>query len=99
MTRRLKISKIYLISGLTELGTIATLQRKGHNNHDSCGVLGYDIELKIVDVNTNQTLGPNERGEIYLKQNHLMKHYFNNPKATEEAIDKDGDYTRKIVII
>ncbi|XP_043481943.1 luciferin 4-monooxygenase-like isoform X1 [Leptopilina heterotoma] len=86
----LKNGEIIQGYGLTELGTIATLQRKGHNNHDSCGVLGYDIELKIVDVNTNQTLGPNEKGEIYLKQDHSMKHYFNNPKATEEAIDKDG---------
>lgn len=77
--------------GLSELGAIATMQRKGHNNHDSCGKVVGDMELKIVDINTNKALGPNEKGEIHLRKPHMMKHYFNNPKATEEAIDKDGN--------
>lgn len=76
--------------GLTEIATIATLQNKGQKNHNSCGVLCYDLEMKIVDVTTKKILGPNEKGEIYFKQEYMMDKYYNNPEATAEAIDKDG---------
>lgn len=47
--------------------------------------------MKIIDVNTKQILGPNEKGEIYLRQEHIMDKYYNNPEATAKAIDEDGD--------
>lgn len=77
--------------GISEIGTIATLQKKGHNNHDSCGVICYDLDMKVIDVKTKKILGPNERGEIYLKQEYIMDQYYKNPEATAEAIDKDGN--------
>lgn len=84
--------------GITELGTVATLQKKGHNSHDSCGLLCYDLNLKVIDLNTKMILGPNERGEIILKQEYMMKQYFNNPEATKEVIDKDGNIHNKIFL-
>ncbi|XP_051157895.1 luciferin 4-monooxygenase-like isoform X2 [Leptopilina boulardi] len=76
--------------GITEIGTIATVQNKGNNNYESCGVICYDLDLKIIDVHTKKILGPNETGEIYFKQEYMMKYYLNNPKATKEAIDENG---------
>ncbi|XP_043470294.1 4-coumarate--CoA ligase 1-like isoform X2 [Leptopilina heterotoma] len=86
----LKNGETFQSYGLTEIATIGTLQNKGHKNHNSCGVICYDLEMKIVDANTKQILGPNERGEIYFKQECIMDKYYNNPEATAEAIDKDG---------
>ena len=78
--------------GLTELGGVAVLQERGHNNHESCGIVTKDTKLKIVDVDNNskEILGPNEKGEILLKQTYMMKFYFQNSKATQEAIDDEG---------
>ena len=35
-------------------------------------------------------LGANKSGEIYLRGNGIMKGYFNNDQATENAIDDKG---------
>lgn len=52
----------------------------------------------VIDLNTKMILGPNERGEIILKQEYMMKQYFNNPEATKEVIDKDGNIHNKIFL-
>lgn len=49
------------------------------------------MELKIIDTNVKNILGPNEEGEICLKHSHIMKHYFQNPEASQEIIDQNGE--------
>ncbi len=47
-------------------------------------------EVKIVDPETGETLGPNQTGEICCKGYNVMKGYYKMPEKTKEVIDKDG---------
>ncbi len=47
-------------------------------------------ELKIIDVNSGDTLPVGESGEICAKGYGLMIGYFNNDEATKATIDNDG---------
>ncbi len=43
-----------------------------------------------MDITTQCELGPNENGEMWVKNSTLMKGYLGNPKATAETITADG---------
>jgi len=47
-------------------------------------------EVKVVDVDTGATLPIEQIGEICFRGYHIMKGYYGDPEATEEAIDKNG---------
>jgi fatty-acyl-CoA synthase len=49
-----------------------------------------ECEVKIVDPETGETLGPNETGEICCKGYNVMKGYYKMPEKTKEVIDEDG---------
>ncbi|HSQ02223.1 MAG TPA: AMP-binding protein [Methanobacterium sp.] len=49
-----------------------------------------NCEVKIVDPETGETLGPNQTGEICCKGYNVMKGYYKMPEKTKEVIDKDG---------
>ncbi|CAH1168688.1 unnamed protein product [Phyllotreta striolata] len=42
----------------------------------SCGKVKKFIQWKIVDLNTEETLGPNKEGELRIKSNYLMNGYY-----------------------
>ena len=52
------------------------------------GIPGYKWECKIVDENRN-TVPQGEVGELAVKGPGVMICYYNNPKATDEVLDKD----------
>ena len=57
------------------------------------GSVGQPIpntEVRIVDPIEGKDLGPNERGEVWLRGPQVMKGYLNNPQATAMTIDSDG---------
>ena len=49
-----------------------------------------NCEVKIVDPETGETLGPNQTGEICCKGYNVMKGYYKMPEKTKEVIDMDG---------
>ena len=49
-----------------------------------------EIECKIVDPETGAELPDNVTGEFVARGYNIMKGYYKMPKATQEAIDKDG---------
>lgn len=71
--------------GLTETSPFATY------NHDFCyklGSVGTPIEnVKVIIVDDNgKRLGPDEDGEIAVRGLNVFQGYFNDPKATDEAL-------------
>jgi fatty-acyl-CoA synthase len=49
-----------------------------------------EIEIKIVDPETGETLPPGRQGEICCRGYNIMKGYYKMPDMTEKAIDSDG---------
>jgi fatty-acyl-CoA synthase len=47
-------------------------------------------EVKIVDPETNETLGPGQTGEICCRGYNVMKGYYKMPEKTKEVVDEDG---------
>lgn len=75
--------------GLIELSGRVTIANP-KTNILSPGKLAPGVQLKVVEMDTKKSLGPNKVGELYLKSNGLMKGYVGNLEATNEAIDDDG---------
>ncbi|XP_043517995.1 4-coumarate--CoA ligase 1-like [Frieseomelitta varia] len=75
--------------GMTELGGVITTQLPDTTS-GSCGVVTTNCEVKIIDTETGETLGPNQNGELCAKSWTITTGYFKNPEATKNAIDKDG---------
>ncbi|PYF05978.1 AMP-binding protein [Ureibacillus chungkukjangi] len=49
-----------------------------------------NVEVKIVKPGTNEEVPRGEQGEICARGYVVMKGYYNNPEATQEAIDSDS---------
>ena len=56
----------------------------------AAGFIGPNNQVKIVDLKSKKTLGPNERGEIYAKSPKTMTGYYNNEEKTKEVLEEDG---------
>ncbi len=49
-----------------------------------------DVEVKIVDIETDETLPPGKQGELCTRGYHVMKGYYKMPDETARAIDTDN---------
>lgn len=65
--------------GLTETSPIIAFNRPNNNVLGSAGQVIPDVEVKIA-----------QDEEVLVRGANVMKGYYNNPKATAEAIDSDG---------
>ncbi|XP_076287406.1 luciferin 4-monooxygenase-like isoform X2 [Lasioglossum baleicum] len=75
--------------GMTELGGVGACQ-KPSDTIGSCGTVFTNTEIKIIDLQSGEALGPNQQGELCIKSESIMNGYHKNPTATKEAIDEDG---------
>ncbi|XP_055587002.1 uncharacterized protein LOC129739546 [Uranotaenia lowii] len=74
--------------GMSE-SSLAVLQRSS-GKAGSVGKVAKTNWVKIIDVNSGKTLGPNQVGEICVKGPMVMKGYLKNDKETRSMIDQDG---------
>lgn len=88
--KRLKIKDIAQGYGMTELSVACCFTPPEKNKMGSSGVITFGMEAKVVDLETGKALAPFKEGELCFKGPFVMKGYRNNPKATQETIDKDG---------
>ncbi|KAF8581157.1 acetyl-CoA synthetase-like protein [Ramaria rubella] len=56
----------------------------------STGLPPPTIDLLVVDPHTNKVLPTGEIGELWIRGPNTMRGYYNNQKATEEVITRDG---------
>ena len=76
--------------GMTELSPVTHLTPPGMFKPGSAGVTVPLTQLQIIDPTTNESLGVDQDGEVWVRGPQVMKGYLNNAKATAETIDSDG---------
>ena len=72
--------------GMTQSSADDSIERKAN----TVGVAFDDVEVRIIDPDTNIELKPGETGEICCKGYNVMKGYYKMPDKTKEVIDDDG---------
>ncbi len=90
---RMNLTEITIAYGLTEASPGITMTPR----HDSIelrtqtvGRVLPEVEVKIVDPATGNECQANQAGELCARGYNIMKGYYNNPRATAEAIDGEG---------
>ncbi len=83
--------KLLELYGMTELSPVATMNPSlGEKKLGSAGIPFLNVELKLVDPETNKEVPLGEPGEICVKGPLVMQGYYNKPEETKKAIDSDG---------
>nr|AOG74999.1 luciferase [Phausis reticulata] len=90
VAKRFKLPGVRQGYGLTETTSACIITPEGDDKPGSTGKVVPFFSAKIIDLDTRKSLGPNQRGELCLKGDMIMKGYVNNPEATNALIDKDG---------
>jgi fatty-acyl-CoA synthase len=89
----MNLREITIIYGLTEASPGITQTRRDdtiERRTQTVGAVLPEMEVRIVDPATRETLGPNRPGELIVRGYNVMKGYYNNPEATGAAIDDEG---------
>ena len=90
-----KVPQASLVSayGLTEVGGVTSFGSPKDSLEDrisTCGKPWPGAEIRILDPETNEVLGPNEKGLIEIRGKHVFSGYLNDKKATKNALSSDG---------
>lgn len=76
--------------GLTETSPVTNARVHTHNLRYSSGKPIPQTEIRIVDLETRQTLPPETQGLVLIRGPQVMQGYYRKPEATAKAIDADG---------
>nr|UXX63050.1 4CL2 [Morinda citrifolia] len=81
--------------GMTEAGPVLSMclafaKEPFEVKSGACGTVVRNAEMKFVDPETNLSLPRNQKGEICIRGDQIMKGYLKDPEATENTIDKQG---------
>ncbi|NPV48800.1 MAG: AMP-binding protein [Armatimonadetes bacterium] len=85
--------EVTICYGLTEASPVFTQTTTDDDIERKVSTVGRahpHIEVKIVDPETGEEVGPHVPGEICCRGYNVMKGYYKMPEATAEAIDADG---------
>ena len=77
--------------GATETSPVASTTRLEANKPGSIGIPLPGVQMRIADLQTDETLPPGEEGKILVKGDLIMKGYFNDLEETSLRIH-DGWY-------
>ncbi|HIJ82412.1 MAG TPA: AMP-binding protein [Desulfuromonadales bacterium] len=86
-------NEITIAYGQTESSPVITQTRTNDALELRVATVGRalpDVEVKIVDIETNETLPPGKQGELCTRGYHVMKGYYKMPEETAKAIDTDN---------
>lgn len=92
MRDELGIQNVTTAYGLTECGGCATVCLPSDDVEtvaNTCGTALPGTEVRCVNEQ-GETVGVGEAGEVLLRGYHIMQGYFEDEKASAEAIDADG---------
>jgi len=76
--------------GMTELSPVSHMSPNEGAVLGSCGRPVANTEVKIIDMETGEALGPGQDGELCVRGPQVMKGYYNNRAATDATIDRCG---------
>jgi long-chain acyl-CoA synthetase len=76
--------------GLTETSPITNVRVPHRNIRGTSGPPVHQTEIRIVDPESRTPLPPGQKGLILIRGPQVMKGYYQNPEATQKAIDPDG---------
>ncbi|MBL9125341.1 MAG: AMP-binding protein [Planctomycetaceae bacterium] len=90
---RMGASELTICYGQTEASPVITQTLRSdpiENRVETVGRPLPGVEVKLVDPGTGATLGDNQQGELCTRGHVVMLGYYQNPEATQAAIDSDG---------
>ncbi|KAL5542769.1 hypothetical protein UlMin_010479 [Ulmus minor] len=76
--------------GLTESSPVVAARRPDCNVLGSVGHPIDHTEFKVIDPDTGVALPPGSKGIVKARGPQVMKGYYKNPGATNQALDEDG---------
>lgn len=75
---------------MTETTSACHLSPVKNNQIGSFGEPLPRTHVKVIDVDTGESLGPGQAGEMCVQGPQMMKGYYKNEKATKETYDSEG---------
>ncbi|MBN2166339.1 MAG: AMP-binding protein [Marinilabiliaceae bacterium] len=90
---KMHMKDVTIAYGLTEASPVITQTRVDDNIEVKVSTVGRElpgIEVKIINPDTGEEQPVGQQGELCCRGYNVMKGYYNNPKATNETIEKDG---------
>jgi len=93
INRDMHCEHVCVIYGQTEASPVVTMHGPGDTVEErtsTVGKAGPNVEVKVVDPATGETLPIGESGELCARGYLLMSGYDHEPEATARAIDSDG---------
>jgi fatty-acyl-CoA synthase len=91
--KKMSMREVTIAYGFTEASPIFTqtdINDPIEKRVETVGKKHPHVEVKIVDPQTGEELGPCKVGEICCRGYNAMKGYYKNPDATAQVIDADG---------
>jgi len=89
----MNMTEVTIAYGLTEASPVFTQTSVDDPIEKRVNTVGTDMpfsEVKIVDTETGETVGPGVTGEICCRGYNVMKGYYKMPEMTQQAIDNVG---------
>lgn len=99
---KMHLQEITICYGLTETSPVLTQTRRNDPVQKRVETVGKplpDVEVKIVDPETNEDLPANTPGELVAQGYSVMKGYYKMPKQTESVIRNGWLHTKDLAVM